>query len=959
MAGSSRLHRAASVVLVCFMLALSVPAPTAAAPPAVITGTVVAPDGSTPVPGVRVMAYTAPSLGPMSYVAEGLSDVNGDYTISLGAGGAFILRVDPPLASPYAPEYWPDKAFDDEAAEVSLGIAESAICDVTLDVAILISGHVYENADGASGDTPVQNADVTLLGYRNPGWYDTYFDVYTDDTGTFSFKAMPGDYRIRARYPTDAYRDVYGWNKPSLTLADDITASETGNLVFSQGTISGIVRSESGDPIQNVEVSLYTPVPPGGEEGDIIGWVLTGADGRYDLPAATFPGTSTGYIVGFMDGLERYVPEFYDDVSTPAEATTLLLDAGETLASVDATLTQLAHLSGTIFAAAGPLGSGLVEAFRLEGSEWVPDRTWSAGADGVWRLGLPPGTYILRFSDENGVLGAEWWNDTYTRASATPLTLSPGQVVDDLDATLAPRGTVSGTVRDAISGLPIEGIEVSAYLPGAVDEPDLVDLTFTAADGTYSLTLETGEYVIGYMGGDTGYGFSFYDDVRFYDDSTTVAVAPATDTGGIDAAMLKVGSMSGTVTNADGVPLADIQVQLWFDDGGTWRLSNAMATLADGSYLFDFVASAETYRMKFTDPSGVYISEWYDDVHTSVADAQDIPVAPDATITGLDAALAKKTPLFMPIAGSTRILTSIEISKAAFPATAPAVVIATAYNWPDALGASALAGALGGPILLTPPDSLPAEVLTEVGRLGARTAYVVGGSSAVSDAVLSALRAKLGTANVHRVAGADRYATAREIARRTRQISGAPLASAFFATGENFPDALTASPIAARHTMPVLLVNPRSGLDSALRACMTDVGVTSGHILGGKTVVSAAFETALRTRLGTADVTRHAGVNRYATAVAIAEWATAARALDVHWNGLAIASGENFPDALSGSVLQGLQGSVVLITDPRRLSGDTERALIAHRWQIDDYAFLGGTTAVSAAVRARVADVLR
>jgi len=56
---------------------------------------------------------------------------------------------------------------------------------------------------------------------------------------------------------------------------------------------------------------------------------------------------------------------------------------------------------------------------------------------------------------------------------------------------------------------------------------------------------------------------------------------------------------------------------------------------------------------------------------------------------------------FTSIAGANRYATAVAVSKKAFPAGADAVVIATGENWPDALGGSALAGALGGPILLT------------------------------------------------------------------------------------------------------------------------------------------------------------------------------------------------------------------------------------------------------------------
>lgn len=308
------------------------------------------------------------------------------------------------------------------------------------------------------------------------------------------------------------------------------------------------------------------------------------------------------------------------------------------------------------------------------------------------------------------------------------------------------------------------------------------------------------------------------------------------------------------------------------------------------------------------------------------------------------------------IAGADRYETAVKVSQQAFPAGAPAVVIATGANWPDALGGGALASALGGPVLLTKPTSLPAAVADEIERLGAQRAIVLGGHSAVGTGVEDALKALLGAANVTRIGGATRYATAELIAQAVVdevEETGAFSGGAFVATGANFPDALAGTPLSAAMEQPIYLVGP--SLAASTRTAMQAAGVQRVTVLGGTGAVSSAVEDALETSLGDANVTRLAGSNRYSTAVAIATHGV--DELGLSWDGLAIATGSNFPDALAGGVMQGRSGSVLLLTPGSALDTATN-ACLAARDGLSSVKFLGGTGALSDAVRNQVMAVI-
>jgi subtilisin family serine protease/putative cell wall-binding protein len=298
------------------------------------------------------------------------------------------------------------------------------------------------------------------------------------------------------------------------------------------------------------------------------------------------------------------------------------------------------------------------------------------------------------------------------------------------------------------------------------------------------------------------------------------------------------------------------------------------------------------------------------------------------------------------IAGSDRIATSVEASKKAYPGGADTVIVATGFNWPDALGGSALAGVVEGPLLLTQPDILPSAVAAEITRLGADRAYILGGTSAVSAAVETQLRSQLGS--VTRLAGGDRYATARVIADRVVALSGAGFGgSAFVVTGANYPDALSGSPIAASQVMPILLANPATG------AVYVPAVVDDVAILGGVSAVSSAVEGYLKTKLGSANVDRFGGSNRFHTAAIVAEYGVGR---GLRWDGVGIATGENFPDALSAGAMLGVYDSVMLLTPSTLLDPYAKSALTTNRNSIDTVHIVGGTSAISDAVAAAVRE---
>lgn len=99
-------------------------------------------------------------------------------------------------------------------------------------------------------------------------------------------------------------------------------------------------------------------------------------------------------------------------------------------------------------------------------------------------------------------------------------------------------------------------------------------------------------------------------------------------------------------------------------------------------------------------------------------------------------------------------------------------------------------------------------------------------------------------------------------------IAGPTTETAYIATGENFPDALSMSAVAALGIGPVLLVQLNS-IPAATLAELNRLQPPRVVIVGGEAVISAGVEAQLAALAYTTEVIRHEGANRYDTAAAV------------------------------------------------------------------------------------------
>ncbi len=297
------------------------------------------------------------------------------------------------------------------------------------------------------------------------------------------------------------------------------------------------------------------------------------------------------------------------------------------------------------------------------------------------------------------------------------------------------------------------------------------------------------------------------------------------------------------------------------------------------------------------------------------------------------------------LAGSDRFATAAAISAASFAPGVPVAYVATGMNFPDALAAGAAAADRGGPVLLVTSSGLPSSTATELGRLRPQSIKLIGGPSVVSDGVMNALVAYATSGSVERVAGANRFATAAQISATT---FGPGVAVAYIATGKNFPDALAGVAAAGADGGPILLTQPDQ-LPAETVAELNRLAPGRIVVLGASGVVSDAVVNALGAHTA-GSVTRLAGSDRYATAVAVSTGTFASG------NTVFVATGATFPDALGGGpVAGGLPGPLLLVPAsavPASVAGELRRL------DPDRVVILGGTGAVSASVVSQIQAAL-
>lgn len=261
--------------------------------------------------------------------------------------------------------------------------------------------------------------------------------------------------------------------------------------------------------------------------------------------------------------------------------------------------------------------------------------------------------------------------------------------------------------------------------------------------------------------------------------------------------------------------------------------------------------------------------------------------------------------------GTGRYDTMQAIVQEGFQEQTEIAVLATGESFKDALAAAGLAGLHNCPVILTNGKYLSRQAWDELYRLAPQMVYVAGGPAAVSDDVMYDIYAGSGGWIIPgRLAGNTSSETSAALAMEGK---GSWSDTAIIATNKTFKDALSAAPLSYALHMPILLSDNGKSLNAKVTDALKKCGIKKAIIAGGELAVTENVETQLR-KAGVSSIRRIGGRTAVETSKAIAEYGIS-RGMTA--NRMGVATSQNFPDALAGAALCGVNNSVLVLADDK------------------------------------------
>lgn len=193
-----------------------------------------------------------------------------------------------------------------------------------------------------------------------------------------------------------------------------------------------------------------------------------------------------------------------------------------------------------------------------------------------------------------------------------------------------------------------------------------------------------------------------------------------------------------------------------------------------------------------------------------------------------------------------------------------------------------------------------------------------------------------------RISGKNRYETAVEISKKYFEKSE----TVIVASGEEFIDALTVSPLASKINAPILLSN-KGSIPKITLGEIERLKASKILLVGGTSTLSMDVQLDLSNR--GYNVTRISGINRYETAVKLGE---ELRKHTGNNSEVVLSSGENLVDSLSANNISGKQEIPILLTGKNELNAKTKEAI--ETWNVKKVIIIGGSSSVSESAKEEV-----
>lgn len=602
-------------------------------PPGTVSG-VVTDSAAQPIGSVGVGAWRLVTQWGMTYWSleeTTATDANGNYSLSLPPGswrlgfGAHYYGN-----TAWVPEFYDGVSRVEDAQDVAVTAgSENPGFDASLTPRGSLAGTLAQ-PDGQLA------AGVTVCGQPTQGNPSTTTRCTdTDEQGRYRLYLDAGTYHLRFGDPSyGSWVDEFYPNKPGTAGADEFTLSGNDHLtgvdsqVVARGSISGTLTSSTGGP------AAYAPVCAENAAGSRSFCTSSDWSGRFEV----FVNDGDWRLRFGNASYGDWAQEYFDDQFNAADSELVSVSGSQARTGFDAELRKRGTITGTLTDDTGAAISNASVCVYPASNQFEGRCTTSSGADGTYVIPVDAGQYKLRFSGDQvggGAFVEEWFDGQTTFAQASSVDVAWGQEAAGINAQLAARPAIHGTVTD-FDEKPIANTSVCSFVQtnGSWNSDTCA---YTGADGTYRLYADQGTNRIGFSTNTYMdlWSRQFYDGAANVNEATDVVLGES-DVDGIDARLNPLGTISGDVTLAGGIAAA--QVSVCAHQATDWGWWSQKCVQTDGAGQYTIALEDGTWRLGFSG-EGV-VTEYYDE-KGSVANAHNIVVDQGVKLTGFDAELAR------------------------------------------------------------------------------------------------------------------------------------------------------------------------------------------------------------------------------------------------------------------------------------------------------------------------------
>ncbi|HEX8095175.1 carboxypeptidase regulatory-like domain-containing protein [Jatrophihabitans sp.] len=572
------------------------------------------------------------------------SAANGRYTITGLPADSYQICFYAGYATGAASTGYLDECYDNLPAyyyggtpiPVAVGHTTPGI-NATLAVGAAVTGKV---TDPAGKPVPDVSASVLPSSGQGLGATDAQgiYRITGIAPGTYSV-CFDGTYAITPGAP-------YGYSKncadhgAEFQLAAGQTVTRNGTVQVA-GALGGSVVGPDGSPVAGVLTNVFD------SNGDQINGTNTDENGTWQIQGLA-PGQYTVcYDPTYTSG--GYRRGCYDAQPNGTTTGTPVTVAAAQLTTVNGSLELGAAITGTVTDSTGtPLGGVAVLAVSPPGSGSGYYYGYTDDTGSYTLGGVDAGDYLVCFDASSaqgpapGGYRSECYDNQPSIDTADPVTVGDTGTVT-VNAELGSGGAIAGRVTDP------NGVGVSAV--------DIVATSMTSGENVYASSdfegyytvpgLSSGDYTVCFytnpsvIGPSTGYVQQCWQGQEIPFGGTAISVGEDGVTDGIDAQLSIGGEITGTVTDAAGMPVPDAYVSAQDTDGVSYNPTGF--TNSSGGYVLTGLPAKPMvvcFEGPYTDAGTAYQSQCYLNAPDSSTATPITPTSGEIT-DGIDAVLQK------------------------------------------------------------------------------------------------------------------------------------------------------------------------------------------------------------------------------------------------------------------------------------------------------------------------------